>query len=454
MPIKRRYFIKYSILLSLSFLWYFITSCLSSKRIKFTEERKDNNRKVLNQFIDKRRKEESPSLVAGSYKVKITPKLQVFLAGTRGNRRNSSVHDDLYARCLVLDNGYKTIIFVSLDILGLFFDDIEDIRNIVGSEARDDIIISSTHNHSGPDTLGYWGRYLLDILPISSGRDEQYIADLKTKIVECLEKAVLNCKPATVGFGIGEIDGVSKNIRDNKILDREINIMHVKELNGSNTIGTLVNFACHPEILALGDNNEITADFPGYLCDYLDTQIGGITLFINGAIGGMVTADIKENTYEEAKRIGETIAINVKDLILKGGLSYKEYPVINMMRQYIYIPLNNWRFELAKYLGIFKRKLYLGRTVKTEVVFINIASAQFITLPGELFPRLGLNLKKDMGGRHCFILGLTSDELGYIMAEEDERDERYSYEQSMSLSPGIGNILLDNIRLMLKAASI
>lgn len=118
-------------------------------------------------------------LLAGASRVKITPSYSVYLAGLGNNRKSEGVHDDIYASALYLNDGKTSVVIVSLDLIGLFHDDVEDIRG-----NKNDIIIACTHQHSGPDTLGLWGPD-----ETTSGVNPEYLAFVKGKVREAIDKA-------------------------------------------------------------------------------------------------------------------------------------------------------------------------------------------------------------------------------------------------------------------------
>jgi hypothetical protein len=96
----------------------------------------------------------------------------VYLAGFGHNRIATGVHDDLYARCLALGIAKQTLVVCSVDLIGLFYDDVLTIRRAfqqttpVGSF----LIVASTHTHAGPDTLGLYGPS-----PQETGIDGKYM---------------------------------------------------------------------------------------------------------------------------------------------------------------------------------------------------------------------------------------------------------------------------------------
>src|ERR1700719_4634772 len=97
-------------------------------------------------------------LSVGFASVDITPEIgkkPVFLAGFGQNRKATKVHDAISARAVVLADGDNKIALVSVDVVGIFLPVVEQIREKLPGFKY--ILISATHNHEGPDTLGLWG---------------------------------------------------------------------------------------------------------------------------------------------------------------------------------------------------------------------------------------------------------------------------------------------------------
>src|SRR5437870_11317855 len=110
------------------------------------------------------------ALRAGFGEADITPKLgdrPVFIAGFGHNRKATKVHDPLFARAVVLAHGKDKIALASIDVVGFFLPNVESVRKELPDFAH--VLVSSTHNHEGPDTLGLWGATAL-----VSGVDPEY----------------------------------------------------------------------------------------------------------------------------------------------------------------------------------------------------------------------------------------------------------------------------------------
>src|SRR5580693_5640297 len=92
----------------------------------------------------------APALRVGAAKVDITPKDLTGLVGVV-NRPITGVHDPLFARALVLDNGVTTSAIVEVDLAEL--GDTTSVRQRITKELGipfDHLMIAATHDHSAP----------------------------------------------------------------------------------------------------------------------------------------------------------------------------------------------------------------------------------------------------------------------------------------------------------------
>lgn len=379
--------------------------------------------------------------LAGVGRVDITPRKPVFLAGLGNNRKSEGVHDPIYATSLFLTDGKTELLLVSLDLIGLFYPNVEEIRQEVAKKydiKKTDIVIASSHLHSGPDTLGLWGPDMF-----TSGVDEEYLQFLKRGIVESITKALTSPQPVILEVSQAEEKEVAYNAREEGLIDPTVLALFIKSKNGR-TLATVVNYACHPEVL-WSDNHLITSDFVHYLRKSIEeSEIGGIVLFFNGALGGMVTPRVKEHSFQEARRVGETIARKVKESVKSAQLINKQYIIHKVAK--VHLPVENSKFILAAEAGVLKREMKAGG-VDSEIHFIDIGGTlQILTNPGEALPKVGFALKALLKAPYKAIIGLACDEIGYILPPEDFNTELYSYESSMSLGKKTAIILLERAK--------
>ncbi len=110
-------------------------------------------------------------------------------------RAANGVHDDVWARVVVFDDGQSRLALVSLDAIGFRHDDVVDIRKQIPEEAGIDYaVISSTHTHESNDLIGIWGEH-----PFKSGVNQDNMHYIKSQVVEAISQAIgqfTTCKTA------------------------------------------------------------------------------------------------------------------------------------------------------------------------------------------------------------------------------------------------------------------
>src|SRR4051794_23527701 len=128
-------------------------------------------------------------LRAGFSAVDITPPVggrdAVYLAGYGMNRKATGVHDPLFARTVVLADGDTRIAISCVDLIGLQHSQVQAIRKQVGDFRY--VMVSSTHNHEGPDVIGIWGRG-----PFHRGVSDAYLEFVVDRVVHSVKLAAEN----------------------------------------------------------------------------------------------------------------------------------------------------------------------------------------------------------------------------------------------------------------------
>ena len=350
----------------------------------------------------------------------ITPSLDrpVYLAGFGNNRRAETIHDDLYARALAIQDEKKTLVLVALDLIGFFRSDVQDVlRRVQTSEflknSEVSVVIASTHTHHGPDTMGLWGPD-----DKTGGVDMEYMSTLKQKIVDTILASLSTLEPASVKWTSVHVPGLAKNARNPEIVDDELTLAQFVGRDGILPYVTLFNFPCHPEVL-WEHNPNITSDYVGYLRDEVEKRTGAPCIFFAGALGGMMTPDVKDHSFPEAEYMGRKLAEEGLALLSKVESQTSN---VSIEKKEIKAKLTNILYKLA-----FGRKLLPDVRdkqgyVNSEVNLIKLGDLWLATVPGELLPKLGLRLKQQMleaGAKVAGVIGLANDELGYILPTED-----------------------------------
>jgi len=250
------------------------------------------------------------------------------------------------------------------------------------------------------------------------------------------------------------VHGVAKNARDPYILDEELTLLQFFGQD-QQVLASVFNYPCHPEVL-WEYNPHITSDYPGVLRRLVEQRTGGPCLFFAGALGGMMTPDVHDHSFEECQQVGLTLA--------EAGLGELEHletsPVetLDVQTAEVRVRLTNLLFKLA-----FKRQLMPDvrdkkGTVSMQVNLVKIGPLWLATVPGELLPKLGLALKaslREAGAGVAGVIGLANDEVGYLLPEEDFRyplnpfNPGKHYEETMSLSKDAGSIVIGALQSLL-----
>jgi hypothetical protein len=413
-------------------------------------------------------------LRVGFGRVNINPDLSdakrpVYLAGFGQNRRATALHDDLRAVACVLDDGHARLGIVALDAIGFFHDDVVRVRRRLAADWKlDYTIVCSTHNHSTPDLMGLWGPHVL-----RSGVDARYKQQVITACVTALGHAVSNLQPARLA--LHEIpcpsEGLVADTRRPRVFDPDLRVMHFVHATNDATLGTVVGWANHPETPWSG-NTEITSDFCGYLRDALEHGVvmdgqtfarglGGIHLFVNGAVGGLMTtspsvtvrdpylgADMQKPSHAKARAVGHQLVARILPRLAGPGVAFSSHAPITIRARTIEVPLANHLYLAGGFLGLLDRGYVRWRTLRSEVALVTVGDASLACVPGELYPEIvngGVEqppggdfqiepvevppLRELMPGRVKFLMGLANDELGYLVPKSQwDRQPPFTYE--------------------------
>lgn len=375
---------------------------------------------------------EASPIFAGASAKAITPDLErhdpIYLAGFGRGRKATGIHDDIWSRCCCIRIKDTTFAIVSVDLIGVMYSEYHRIiERIPDSITIDHIILSSTHNHEGPDVIGLWGP------GFTTGVHWEWYEEAMDTIVETIIDAYISMVPAGLRFGHADAEGFSRDSRDPHCTDDQVETIQLVDYNLT-PISTMIFYGSHPEIL-WDKNTLITSDYPHYIYQHIEETVGGTAIFVIGAIGGLITPQVPGHSFEDARLFGNALAALCLESIQNSSVIWDT--MIRIDSQEIDIPLTNPIFKVASILGILNRPIYhLRRDVMTAVCVIELGEegslAQIVTVPGEEFPESWLELKEKLHADHRILIGLGLDELGYIVPTEDF-DWR-EYEESMSAS--------------------
>lgn len=252
-------------------------------------------------------------LVAGTAEINISPPLGAPLLGTI--QRSNGVHDDLFARALVLNDGQHKVAIVCFDLIGMDFVLADGIREAI--EARtgiDFVLLNCSHTHSSPFTIP-WSvlgpRWLLE-----NGRN--WRAELSLRTADLVSRAAEREEPVTLRAGRAPIQvgsnrrlptaqGIVMKPNPAGTVVPWVDVLVVDRMHGG-PAAVLFSHGAHPVIIH-GASRLISADFPGFASHRLKSQLGGepLTLFAQ-ACGANVNADPLRGGFQAAEHAGILLA--------------------------------------------------------------------------------------------------------------------------------------------------
>jgi hypothetical protein len=456
---------------------------------------------ILSERAALRETTQSPKLYAGFGEADITPNLDdkkpVYLAGFGHNRKATGVHDPLMVRAVVLRHKQDKIALACVDLVGLFHASVERVRARLRGFAY--ILVSSTHNHEGPDTLGLWGPS-----PLKTGLDQAYLQRVEDSIVTAIRQADAALCPVNASLGTARD---AELVRDSRLpLVKHDELVAIRfEAAKRKPAGLVVQWNCHPETLD-SKNTQISADFVAATVEYLKGKHRCPVVYLTGTVGGLMTSlgvevkddrgqSLKDGTFEKTWRYGEMIG-KLADKALSQARPIRLAPLTVRARE-VFLPLDNKLFVFGRKIGVLDRKAFLWSgsadkadpvkgdlpkdkrfCLRTELAWLRLGELDVAAIPGEIYPELVLGkvqdppdrgadfpdapiepaIYKQLAGRHRMLVGLANDEIGYIIPKRqwDERPpycygrKRPQYGEVNSLGPDTAPLLCEAFRELVR----
>ena len=432
-------------------------------------------------------------LLVGSSAVKITPPLGSAMAGYFHNRGAEAVHDDLYAKVLLIQKDGVRAALVVCDLISIPREVTEQVRAIAAKDLGipgSNVMISATHAHTGPVMAAEADAYNLpgEMRKIASA----YSQALPGKIVESIRLAVQNMRSAKVSAAAGTENALAFNrrffMKDGTVgwnpgkknpaimrptgpVDPEVPVVYF-EMNDGKPLATYVNFTMHLDTVG---GLEFSADYPYTLSKLLAAVKGPemITIFSIGTAGNINHLDVgdpnSQSGHYEAARLGTVLAAEV----LKTYRQLKPVAAdrIQSSDEIIKLPLPSvssrdveWAREISAKFGkpdaapfmdqvradkIMAVSARQGKPIEAEVQVIALGTqVAWVGLPGEVFVELGLAIKRASPYPLTIIAELANDDIGYVPNREAYPQGAYEA-VSARVAEGSGEMLVDTaVRLL------
>lgn len=434
------------------------------------------------------------ALSAGTAQVKITPPDGTPMAGYYYERGTTGVHDDLWAKALVIDAGGERAALVACDLIHLTRGVVTEAKLLIEQQAGlkpHQVMISATHAHTGPVVAGGSSRYAAATAP--GGKADAYAKWLPARIAESVRLAAGSMRRArafsgsgnesmiafnrrfhmadgTVGWNPGKMN--PKIVKPAGPIDPEVPVVYIQTEDGE-PLATYVNYALHLDTVG---GTEVSADYPYTLATLLTGAKGGsmLTMFTLGCAGNVNHIDVShgkpQKGHDEAARIGAVLAGEVVKTWARMAPAGAEKLASRM--EIARLPLAphapgdvEWAggmaakfgkpnaapfLEMVKAFRVLDVDARKGEPLEAQVQVIALGQdIAWVGLPGEIFVELGMAIKRASPFNRTIVVSLANDNLGYIPNRKAYAEGNYEV-VSARCAEGSGEILVETSGRMLK----
>lgn len=391
----------------------------------------------------------------------ITPELPIRLAGYAGRKRAADKLDQpLQAQALALRNPTgERFVLVSLDNLGVSRSFMEPVLEQLARRhnlARGAVAVVASHTHSAPVLQGTLTD-MVQAAPEDLERIAAYSRLLRERLVEVVDAALADCRPAQLEYGVGRA-GFAMNRRvfagervvfgDNPDgpVDHDVPVLRVTDTNGA-VRAILFGYACHGTSVRSGDDwYTVSGDYMAYARQHLEAhQPGAVAMFLTG-MGADADPSPRGNLLH-AKRHGLELAGAVMGVLdrpmrrVRGGfkLAYDEVDLPLTPppeRDRLLQDARSADVHVKRRAEAYLRLADAGRPLPTAVslplgVLRLGDDLTFVLMGGEVVVDYARRLKRQFAGERPWPVGYAYEVPCYIPSARLLREGGYETEDSM-----------------------
>ncbi len=362
-------------------------------------------------------------LRAAAVKVDITPKNSQWLIGYQA-RQSNGVHDNIFHRVLVLEAAGTPFYLISTDVC-LFSPNFHDsvMRELQTRAGIDPAHVwwSVTHTHAAPE-VGPPDMYKALLGRSDHEWDREYTTLFVNALIDAVKTARDTLEPARLSIATTtsnaninrrarDVDGrISLGLNPDGPVDRQVNLLRVTRPEGS-PIALVVNYAMHGTVMS-GQNLKISGDGPGIVAAYVEEQLGGTVLYVNGAAGNIapiysVYADPSSGHLSQFRvLLGDRVIAAVRTM--PAGT---DRVTIRRTQQFVETTRRDdlvWPDELAAFATPDRQR------IKLPIQFVSINDTVIWSAPVEMFCEIAMSIRQRSPFKQTFYFGYTNGWFGYL----------------------------------------
>jgi neutral ceramidase len=407
---------------------------------------------------------------AGAATSNITPPLGQPLAGGWSAPPATHVHDELHARCLVLDDGQTRLAFAICDNLGIPREVFDAAGKMVHEETgvpEDHLLMAATHDHSATNARGTNA-----LKPDPELSDYQKF--LARRIADGIRRAINNLEPARIGWGAVDVPTQVFNRRwhmkpgtpipnpfggEDKVrmnpgagnpsllepagpTDPQVSFLSVQSKDGR-PIALLANYSLH-YVGGVGPGH-VSADYFALFADRIGQLLGAdrldppfVGIMSNGTSGDVNNIDFRKPggrrpPYQKMREVADEVAQAVHRAQAK--VEFRDWVPLAAARRELVLKVRKPTEEVLAYVRRVLAKpedakpyhiherVYAGRVlllhespdeVSVPLLAFRIGELGIAAIPFEVFTESGLAIKQKSPLKPSFTIELANGSYGYL----------------------------------------
>ena len=387
-------------------------------------------------------------LTAGWHRESLIPAQKTPMAGYKVRKEYGSIHDTLYVRALVLDNGAARVAFVSMDLLivpPLLKKKLEELFPERLPEI-DFLYLSASHTHNG---IGGWDNTIGGQLMTGDFNDE-ILDHLLKATFKAIKTASRYGKESSLNyFEVNAGQHVKNRLDEHLPADEWIRGIEVIRDDSSRAI--LTTFSAHATNIP-SHSLEISSDYPAFLNRSLEEKGYDFALFMAGTVGSHRLHTTDERSLHLVKKTGEDLSellVSSKTTTPVGDsitLSFARVPVQfgkSQMRLAKNIRLRNWAFN------------QFFAPLDGDLNYLAIGNIVFLGMPcdfsGEILMESNLYETAEQKGKKLIVTSFNGQYVGYITADHHyEHTKRAEVREMNWVGPYYGQYFREIIEKLLE----
>jgi len=331
----------------------------------------------------------------------------------------------------------EKVVLVSCDVLIVTQDLLRPILESLEARygiSRGAVLIAATHTHHAPSTVRVHGY----------GREEAFCQQLQKAILTAVENALGSMEPAIPIFAMSVESTIGQNsrlllsdgtifwigrrddaVRPTGPVDVDLPVLAFRRQDGS-----LKGFFFAHAVHAIGTvrGNVRSPTFYGLAVQQLEAELGGIGAYFPGPSGSTHRLDTppavaQERIVAALKRALEEANVQPLTPLRCARKEFRfrirhfdEEAEAKAVEYYCRKRAGTAADSIIEVFTNMRRELapLQGQERTTEIQAIRMGDICFVGIPAELFPSLGLQMRKRSPFRYTYVIQLANDWIGYV----------------------------------------